>query len=330
MTAVKMFLVGSAVVITIVLVATHICLFCSEGGSSPTTPPVKAFPSAAVGEVTSITTVPTYYAPTLEASIRIMGLTGRLERFRAMDKEARSAGWSGTVLIGSPDCVKVLEKNLSYARVRLVDLRLDPIDDNQREGWIPIESIEEAPDRAASHSGATSHNCETTTDTLDKPAKPTAVKSTGILTVPDFLSSDFCVQYSCSEIGKSSDVSHMFGTTIRMQPSNQRLYVDVLTGGDTVRVLSMMFMREGERLEEGDFKIIEVLLESTNQSEKHESTMSFIRQNIEEPAHQICQGQSVVDGEFRVWVAKVTEQTLWIERIAGPALSPGYTCLAGN
>jgi hypothetical protein len=142
-------------------------------------------------------------------------------------------------------------------------------------------------------------------------------RSASIATLQDFADSEFCERYSCKETQswalKPRGVNHIFGTKIRT-PSDHNLEVEVQTDEDTVSGLGLMFF-EKDRLDSDDFKIIESLLRSTAQSRNHGRTMSFVHENIEQSAFQIKEGRSVIDGEFRVWVAKVLQQTVDLERI---------------
>lgn len=139
-----------------------------------------------------------------------------------------------------------------------------------------------------------------------------------IRTLDDFEHSEFCAQYSCAR-GKTwtlkpSGVNHVFDTDFAM-PDDEKLSVEVQTEGDVVNSFGTMFF-EKDTLDDADFKLIATLLRSSDQTRKHDSVLAFVRKNIEIPTHQIHQGKSTTDGEFRVWAAKVIQQTVTIERLS--------------
>ena len=139
-----------------------------------------------------------------------------------------------------------------------------------------------------------------------KSAEPPVSK--GITTQSDFEHSKFCRQYHCKETDshpvRNGDVNHNYGTSLT------QVGVDLQTKSNsnpTVTGLGLSFYGR-DRLSDEDFNVIDALVQSTNQTAKHEKTASFIRDNVEKAVCDECQvdqsAKSTRDGDFRIWAAK--------------------------
>lgn len=141
-----------------------------------------------------------------------------------------------------------------------------------------------------------------------------------IETLADFENSQFCRDFKCDEEDSwplnSGGINHSYAQIFLGGDKYNYITIEVTTKNAQVAGFGLMYFdRELSGLRSGDLEIAYKLLNSIDSTRSIDSIKNHIANGIEKELSQINQSSPISWGPFNIYVGKVGQQIISIERI---------------
>lgn len=140
-----------------------------------------------------------------------------------------------------------------------------------------------------------------------------------IETLADFENSQFCRDFKCNEEDSwslnSGGINHSYAQIFLGGDKYNYITIEVTTKNEQVTGFGLMYFdRELSGLRSGDLEIAYKLLNSIDSTRDIDSIKNYIANGIEKELSQINQSSPISWGSFNIYVGKVGQQIISIER----------------